>query len=115
MDTATTLRKILKPGDTVWCVLRHVASSGMSRRIDFYKMIGNEPRYLSGHIADLLGLKLHNTRDGITLRGCGMDMGFHVVYETGQALWPDGTKTPHGSRNGEPDSVGGYALKHRWL
>ena len=22
---------------------------------------------------------------------------------------------PHGTRNGEPDSTGGYALKHRWL
>jgi hypothetical protein len=31
------------------------------------------------------------------------------------ALWPNGTDTPHGTRNGEPDTNGGYALKHRWM
>lgn len=44
-----------------------------------------------------------------------MDMGFHVVYALGSALWPDGTPAPHGTRNGEPDTAGGYALKHEWL
>lgn len=30
-------------------------------------------------------------------------------------LKPDGAPAPHGTRNGEPDTAGGYALKHEWL
>jgi hypothetical protein len=33
----------------------------------------------------------------------------------GQKLWPNGTKKPHGARNGQPDESGGYALKQHWL
>jgi hypothetical protein len=44
-----------------------------------------------------------------------MDMGFDLVYSLGSALWPNGTDTPHGTRNGEPDSDGGYALKQSAL
>lgn len=54
-------------------------------------------------------------RYGIKVGGCGMDMGFHVVYNLGYNLWPKGTKKPHGTRNGEPDRDGGYALNHKWL
>lgn len=52
---------------------------------------------------------------GIVVGGCGMDMGFHLVYNLGRTLWPTGTDNPHGRRNGHPDSDGGYALKHGWL
>jgi len=44
-----------------------------------------------------------------------IDMGFHVVYNLGRTLWPEGTPEPHGTRNGEPDRDGGYALNHQWL
>lgn len=53
--------------------------------------------------------------DAIKIGGCGMDMGFALVYELGMKLWPDGTPEPHGQRNGEPDSNGGYALRQRWI
>jgi len=33
-EALATLRKLIKPGDTVYCVLRHRASSGMFRVID---------------------------------------------------------------------------------
>lgn len=52
---------------------------------------------------------------GIKCDGCGMDMGFQLVYSLGRTLWPLGTHEPHGKRNGQPDREGGYALKHRWL
>lgn len=104
------LRKLLKPNDTVICVLRSVARSGISRRIDFYTI---NLDYLSHSIAVVLGDP--EPENGLRVGGCGMDMGFHVVYSLGYKLWPKGTDVPHGTRNGEPDSVGGYALKHRWL
>jgi hypothetical protein len=52
---------------------------------------------------------------GIIIGGCGMDMGFALVYNLGSTLWPNGTPEPHGTRNREPDSDGGYALKHNWV
>ena len=61
-----------------------------------------------------LGWRL-GKNEGIVVDGCGMDMGFHLVYSLGATIWPSGTNKPHGTRNGEPDSCGGYALKSRWL
>lgn len=109
-----TLRGMLKPNDRIYCTVRHVARSGMSRRIDFYKADGDRMAYLTGLIARALDYRIGKDR-GLIVGGCGMDMGFAVVYELGYALWPNGTPEPHGTRNGEPDNVGGYALKHEWL
>ena len=61
------------------------------------------------------GDTLDQDRGGLRLGGCGMDMGFQAVYSLGRAMWPNGTPKPHGTRNGDPDSDGGYALKHTWL
>src|SRR5688572_19745027 len=56
------LRKMLKPGTTVYTVLRHCSASGMSRRIDLYIIRKGGLRYLSGYAADLMGYELH--KDG---------------------------------------------------
>lgn len=109
------LRKLIKPKETVFCVLRHVSASGMRRRISFFVMRKGDARYLDYSIGKILDLKRPDNKDGLVVDGCGMDMGFHVVYNLGMAIWPKGTKKPHGTRNGEPDSDGGYALKHRWI
>lgn len=58
----------------------------------------------------LTGIRL--SKDGaLMLGGCGYSKPSHIGYSLGRALWPDGTPEPHGTRNGEPDSDGGYALK----
>lgn len=106
----TELRRILKPGDTVHTILRHVSRSGMMRHISVLHGMQD--------VTHLVALALDDKRadnGGIKCTGCGMDMGFHLVYNLGATLWPNGTPTPHGRRNGEPDSSGGYALKHQWL
>lgn len=114
-ESLATLRKWLKPGDTIYTILRHVSSSGMSRRISFVIFKDGKPLQLDYHIEALgLGYRRSN-KEGVSVSGCGMDMGFHVVYNLGRKLWPNGTPKPHGMRNGEPDSDGGYALKHSWL
>lgn len=110
----------LKPGDTVYTVLRHVSASGMSRRISCFvvaKVKGNPPvPYCIDHlVAAVTGYRLATNGEGLKVSGAGMDMGFHVVYGLGATMWPDGTKHPHGTRNGQPDHDGGYALKQRWL
>lgn len=114
-DAIKALQDALKPGDIVYCILRNVSRSGMSRQIDFLINTDDcKPWNISHWIADALE---YPQADGGALKvsGCGMDMGFQVVYNLGRALWPNGTPKPHGRRNGEPDSDGGYALKHAWL
>lgn len=108
------LRALLAPGDKVYCILRSVSSSGMSRSISLYVKSEGDMRNVDSLVSDALGYKLAK-KGGLQVSGCGMDMGFHLVYALGCALWPTGTETPHGSRNGKPDTDGGYALKHVWL
>lgn len=114
------LRKWLAPGDTVYTILRHVSSSGMSRDISLVTLSTDEKgapfiRHLDYSAGIVLGYTRQTRREGLRVGGCGMDMGFHLVYSLGEMLWPNGTDKPHGRRNGEPDSAGGYALRHSWL
>lgn len=109
------LRAILVPGAKVYCILRNVSRSGMSRQISFY-IVGRdrEPYDISGWVADALDYPWADS-GALKVSGGGMDMGFEVVSNLGAALWPNGTPKPHGTRNGRPDSDGGYALKRVWL
>lgn len=112
------LRKLVKPGDTLHTILRHVSRSGMSRRIDVVKMGRNGPRYLTWLAAKVLGERTTGNGDGLVVGGCGMDMGFHVVYSLSRALYPKGFKVSGVGRNGDKsgwDNDGGYALKQEWL
>lgn len=102
----TMLLKMLKPGDTVYTVLRHVSKSGMQRRIDCYT-IGEDRRlqYLSGYM-EALGLGKRGKKDqGLVVNGCGMDMGFHLVNSLSITLFCPGKYTHEGA----------YALKHEWI
>jgi hypothetical protein len=103
----------IKPGDTLKTILRSVSASGMNRKIS---VIYNGEN-ISWHICKLLGCKPVEKYGhwAISRSGCGMDMGFDLVYSIGWELWPEGTREPHGTRNGKPDSEPGYALKQRWL
>ena len=84
------LLEILKPGDTVYCVLRHVSRSGMQREISFFTEGMRNIDYLAARLLDLR----HGKRDGLVVSGCGMDMGFSMVYEIGSALFPAGFGEP---------------------
>lgn len=117
-EAVKALRRHLKPGSTVYTVLRHVSSSGMSRRIDVYTMKKNKPVGLTYYAAKALGYNRHPEKEGITVGGCGMDMGFHLVYNLGRTLFSKGFKVKGMGRNGDTsghDNDGGYALVQRWL
>lgn len=90
----TRLREILKPGDTVYTILRHVSSSGMSRQISPVVIIDGKPDDISWEVAKLGIWKRKYPHDSLTVGGCGMDMGFHVVYELSHVLFPDGFGLP---------------------
>lgn len=127
-----TLREMLKPGDTVYTILRHVSSSGMTRSISLVVIDDGDVRDWSYLAARAMGDRIDERHDGIKVSGCGMDMGFHLVYGLGRTLFPDGfgcagkdARCPandhSNDRNGpdyRPDrhhNDGGYALKQRWL
>lgn len=110
----TFLRKYLKPGTEVYTNVSHVSSSGMTHHIQLLVPHKKEIVDLSWHAAQVLGWGM-GKHGGVRVGGCGMDMGFHLVYELSGRMWPKGTRRAHGRRNGEPDKSGGYALKHRRL
>ena len=101
----------IKPGKTIFIDVVSVARSGMSRSIKCYIVDGECIMDISGDVAEVTGNKWSDKNGGVVMSGCGMDMAFKLVYDLGRALWPDGTPSPHGTRNGVPDSEGGYALK----
>jgi hypothetical protein len=71
----------------------------MQRSITVLAQDKGETWNVSGQVARALGWRYDN-HDGVTVKGCGMDMGFHLVYSLSQALY--------GAREG-------YALKHRQI
>jgi hypothetical protein len=123
-ETKSRLLELLTPGATVYTILRWVSESGMSRRIDLYVIHDNRPVWITGYVADLLGHTL--TDNGMRVSGCGMDMGFHTVYNLSRRLFDTftclGEHCPSNDHcNGDRDytphqhSDTGYALHHSWL
>jgi len=101
------LLEILKPGDTVFTILRHASRSGMYRVIDLVviKPDGRgDPRYwvrtISYNAATITDHEMDRNHDGIGVTGCGMDMGFHLVYSLSIALF---------------GHEGAYAINQAWL
>lgn len=84
------LRATLTPGTTVYTVLRHVSRSGMSRDIDVYVMEGNEPRRITWTVSKATDIRYDRKAEALKVGGCGMDMGFHVVYNLSRALYDRG-------------------------
>jgi hypothetical protein len=138
-ESLTAIRELLNVGDTVFTKLDSVSRTGMSRNITPLVIRDGEPRYLGYHVGRILQ---HKTDDhSVRMQGCGMDMGFEMVYLLGRYLFPEGfgercrdkgctfrpaTKqdaalaTDHHfrGRNGDTcgwDNDGGYALNHRWI
>lgn len=86
------LRETLKPGDTVYTVLRHVSRSGMSRNISVHSIDpeSSEPLWLTYNVHLATGIPLDKSKEALRVGGCGMDMGFHVVYELSYVLYGSG-------------------------
>lgn len=148
-EAITRLREWLKPGETVYTSLESVSRSGMSRKIGVHYFYTDEKGeivklWLTRLVATACGFRFDYKSESLVIGGCGMDMGFHVVYTLGRVLFPDGFGTVgtngairdlrpqskelaekavacgysfHG-RNGDAsgwDTDGGYALKQRWI
>lgn len=142
VEQARKMLATLKPGDTVYTNVTHVARSGMSRRIRCYISDQDGIHDITWAVARVIEEPMND--QGLNIGGCGMDMCFHTVYSLSYKLFPDGFgilgKGPHGhevrprsemeaakayakgvkfrGRNGDTsgwDRDGGYALNKRDL
>jgi len=99
------LTHYVSEGSRVYTILRHVSSSGMSRDISLV-VADREGRIsdITYYAADALGSRLveRNGFRAIRVNGCGMDMGFHLVYNLSSVLF-------HGHDRA------GYILKQEWI
>ena len=104
----------MKAGETVYTILKHRSNSGMLRYIDAF-VIRNE-----------IGYKWNSDKSGFKVGGCGMDMGFSLVFNISRVLFKEficiGQDCPandhlNGDRDYSPHkhTDGGYALTQRWL
>jgi hypothetical protein len=130
-EARAKLLELLKPGDEVKTILRHRSRSGMMRSISVI-IKGEDYTWAA---ARALGDSFNEKTGGIRVSGCGMDMGFNLVYNLSRTLYPDGftctgiefskgdkNRCPsndhsNGDRNYKPHmhSDGGYALRQAWL
>jgi hypothetical protein len=104
----------------VYTKLDHVSSSGMTRHISVFVARDNQIINITWYVSQLVEMKRNDKDGGIIIGGCGMDMGFALIYDLSRILYPDGFKLKDGEhgRNGDTSSFdkdGGYCLKQRWL
>lgn len=85
------LCRILPPGSTVHYSVRHVSKSGMLSEIALTVIWndgkGSRKEDITPHVANLLNYKIGKT-GGIRMTGTGMDIGWYLVYQLSQRLYP---------------------------
>ena len=91
------LKEWFPKGSTAHTTVVHVARSGMSRHIKVFAITGERILNISGYVADYLGWRYTN-KEAVFVGGCGMDMGFHLIYTLSSCLYDDG-----------------YAIKQSWV
>lgn len=89
------LLETIKPGDPVYCILRHVSRSGMLRAIDLYIIVNNQPVHIGLSAAVVMGHRFSRKHDGILVGGAGMDMGFALVSTLAYYLFGDEKQLTH--------------------
>ena len=108
----------------IYTTLRSVSRSGMSRKIDAFYFKANSDGTISKYnlnyaIAQITSFKQDSQTGALKVGGCGMDMGFHLVYSFSRCLFDglDISKYKISGRNGlEYETTdAGYVLKQEWL
>lgn len=107
------LQTLLSPGDTVYTVCTHTSQSGMMRhimclipsRVKVQDKKSPTILNISYLVAKVLEWKMTPSGNKIKVQGCGMDMGFHTVYELSSSIFKDKTRK----------ADAGYALRQEWI
>ena len=88
---------------TLYTSLTHVSASGMSRDMKVLAVVGGEIVDVTYYVGKIIGtLKERNGQRVIRVGGCGMDMGFHVVYTVSAVLYGY-------------EERGAYTIRHEWI
>lgn len=128
-ESLKILRENIRPGMTVYTVLRHRSASGMFRRISVLTIMPRDKRGPADfrqwdyHVCRVLGYADNRQKEGVPMSGCGMDMGYHLVNSLSYALHgrqpkgdgakPENSGRPFAPRRGHYRA--GYSLNHRWI
>jgi hypothetical protein len=104
------LQEIIKEGDVVYTLLQNVSSNGMSRRIVVLipqkTKNGLMVRDITYLVAAACELRYNKDRHALVVGGCGMDMGYHVIYTLASVL---------GYKKSGENKGNCYGLAHQWL
>mgnify|MGYP006287434487 CR=1 FL=1 len=89
---------------TLYTNLKHVSSSGMSRDMKVLAVVDGEIVDVTWYVGklDIGTLKERNGQRVIRVGGCGMDLGFHVVYSVSAVLYGY-------------EERGAYTIRHEWI
>lgn len=98
-----TLRSLLSVGDVVRTLTVHTSRSGMTRVIRTMIAVDGDVHDVSRLVSLATGVAFDQNHAGARLEGCGMDMGFSLVYTLGRTLWPEGHSCTGWSRQGARD------------
>ena len=98
LEAIQKLQEVVKKGDTLYTQLEHVSKSGMTRHIKVRQLKNDRPLNWTYLVSKALDWKVSDKTNGLKGSGCGMDMGFHLIYTLSRELFNDG-----------------YAIKHEWL
>jgi predicted HAD superfamily phosphohydrolase len=94
------------PKKVAYTVTRKVSASGMTRRISVFVVDSDgDLRDISYYVGAVLGWSITDVMGHRTVRvdGCGMDMGFHLVYSLSYALY-----------RGDGVERAGYVIRQEW-
>ena len=114
------IKKLRQQRPKLHTQLNHVSNSGMFRLISVKWIKNGDYLTLDYLVSKVTGYKQDNKRNGLRVTGCGMDMGFAVVYDFSNVIFPDRFKYRKNEwhRNNDPSPIdrnGGYASKQAWL
>lgn len=88
---------------TLYTSLKHVSSSGMSSDMKVLAVLDGQILDVTWYVSKIIGtLKERNGQRVIRVGGCGMDMGFHVVYTVSAVLYGY-------------EERGAYTIRHEWI
>jgi hypothetical protein len=89
---------------TLYTNLKHVSSSGMSRDMKVLAVVEGQIVDVTWYVGklDISTVKERNGQRVLRVGGCGMDMGFHVVYSVSAVLYGY-------------EERGAYTIRHEWI
>ena len=105
-DARAYLLSILNKQETptLYTNLKHVSSSGMSRDMKVLAVVNGEIVDVTFYVGklDIGTIKERNGQRVLRVGGCGMDMGFHVVYSVSAVVYGY-------------EERGAYTIRHEWI